>query len=79
MFEQERKLFQFNTEYLRQLLQGLEEERLWRAPATGVHPAGWILGHLAITMDYAIGLLGGSKVCPSLWGGLFGPRTSAFR
>ncbi len=76
MFEQERTLFGFNREYCRELRTGLSDETLWTSPSKGVHPAGWILGHLAIAFDYARSLLGGERKCPAPWHVMFGPGSS---
>lgn len=76
MFEQEAALLRFNTEYARQLLDGFPEARLWEPPSKGIHPAGWIVGHLATTLDMALGYFQLPGRAPATWRVLFGPGSS---
>ncbi len=40
-------------------------------PAPGINHPAWILGHLALTADYAATMLGGAGVCPAEWTAVF--------
>ena len=44
-------------------------------PAPGTKTAGWLVGHLAVTGDYARRLCGTETLCPKEWRALFNPGT----
>lgn len=73
MFERELTLYKFNLKYLRYLSADLEEADMGVAPFAGANPPVWILGHLAISTDFAGGLLGLEPVCPEEWRKPFAP------
>jgi hypothetical protein len=44
-------------------------------PVAGVKTAGWLVGHLAVTGDFARKLAGRPPLCPAEWRALFNPGT----
>jgi len=81
MLDNEVKINLFLMHYCRMLAGDIAEERLTEQPLPGVNHPAWIRGHLALTADFAAGLLGADKVLPAAWQPLFGPgsKTSASR
>lgn len=68
----------FMMEYLKLLTEDLSDDDLWPENAstqTG-NPAGWILGHLAVSTDYALRLCGQRFQCPKDWHRTFARGTS---
>lgn len=53
----------------------LDETHVALQPMAGVKTAGWLLGHLAVTGDFALRLCGHKPVCPPEWRALFNPGT----
>jgi hypothetical protein len=76
MFSQEIVLFRFMQGYLEKLLTDLSDEELGRALPGAVNPPIYVLGHLAISNDFTLGLLGQPTVCPQAWMEAFGPGSS---
>lgn len=65
------------------LVEAIPDEELTLQPVAGQvinHPA-WVLGHLAVSNDFAAESLGGQAVCPPAWAALFeqGTRPQADR
>ena len=81
MLASELKVNQFLVQYCRILVQDIADERLAEQPLPGVNHPAWILGHLAVTADRAIRVLGSSPELPTTWTPLFGPgsKLSAIR
>jgi hypothetical protein len=77
VLERELTLYKFNLNYLRLLAADLEEADLGQAPFPGANPPVWILGHLAVSTDYAGRLLGLRPQCPREWHAQFAPGTDA--
>ena len=57
-------------------LTGLEDVHRGLEPTPGVKTAGWLVGHLVITGDFARKLCGRSPLVPKEWRPLFSPGTS---
>ena len=57
------------------ILAGLGDLHLALEPEPGAKTAGWIIGHLAVTADFARRLCGRSPMCPAEWRALFNPGT----
>jgi len=57
------------------MLEGLRDEHLHLEPTRGNKTAGWILGHLCITGDFARRLCGRKSICPREWRSTFQPGT----
>ena len=55
---------------------GLDDTHRALLPQTGAKTAGWILGHLAVTGDFARKLCGRQPVCPKDWRAKFNPGTT---
>lgn len=52
---------------------GLDDTHLALEPAPGAKTAGWLVGHLAVTGDFARKLCGQRPLCPKEWRALFNP------
>ena len=57
------------------LTKGLDDTHRALEPVTGVKTAGWIVGHLAATGDYARKICGCAPICPKEWRAKFNPGT----
>lgn len=68
-----RTLYAFNHGYCRQLLSDISDEEMLLQPSKNVNPPAWLLGHLAICTDFALGILGEEKQLPEEWMAFFGP------
>ncbi len=68
--------FRFNLMYAQRLVDDVPDDK-WCAQPAGIpnHPA-WVIGHLAVTSDFALKSLGGSPACPEAWGELFANGTT---
>lgn len=51
----------------------LDDSHCALEPAPGVKTAGWLLGHLAVTGDFARRLCGRPPLCPREWRSAFNP------
>lgn len=76
MFEHARKLYAFQLGYLRLLVGDLDDARLAEQPVAGMNHAAWLLGHLAISTDFALAMLGREKACPETWHSTFAPGST---
>lgn len=77
MNEQLLQPYRFTLAYTESLMEGVSEEEMLLQPSDGVNPPAWLIGHLAVVNDMALGMLGAQGVCPAGWGELFGPGSSA--
>lgn len=57
-------------------LAGLDDSHLAVEPAAGAKTAGWLIGHLAVTGDFARRLCGRTALCPAEWRAAFNPGTT---
>ena len=57
-------------------LAGLGDEHRAVQPAEGSKTAGWLVGHLAVTGDFARRLCGRPPLCPAEWRVAFNPGTT---
>jgi hypothetical protein len=57
-------------------LTGLKDQHLGLEPTPGAKTAGWLLGHLVVTGDFARRLCGRPPLAPKEWRPLFAPGTS---
>ena len=57
----------------------LEDRHRALEPAPGAKTAGWLLGHLIVTGDFARKLCGLSPLAPREWRSLFAPGTTPSR
>jgi len=72
-----RTLYAFNQGYCRQLLEDISADEMLSQPAAGVNPPAWLLGHLAICTDFALGILDQEKQLPRPWLVYFGPGSKS--
>lgn len=57
------------------LFHGLTDAHCALEPMPGIKTAGWILGHLAVTGDFARKVCGRPTICPKEWRAMFNPGT----
>lgn len=76
MFTHEITLNQFLLDYFEGLIKDLPAESLAEQGGGVGHSALWILGHLAVTSDFGLAVLGGEMQCPKRWMVTFGPGSS---
>ncbi len=76
MFEQEITLFRFMHGYLERLLADWDEAYLTEPLPGAVNPPAYVLGHLAISNDFALQLLDQPRICPREWHVAFAPGSS---
>ena len=55
---------------------GLDDSHRAIEPQPGAKTAGWLLGHLCVTGDFARRLCGRKPLCPVEWRALFNPGTT---
>jgi hypothetical protein len=72
MFDTECNINRFLLGYAHTLVDGIADERLCEQPSPGVNHPAWILGHLALSGDGAVGVLGGQKLLAGDWTKQFG-------
>jgi DinB superfamily len=75
MFDRERTLYADMYGYARQLLADVPDEEFAEQPAPGLNHPAWTLGHLVISADYGLKLLGQSPTASEGWNALFFPGT----
>ncbi|MEM8945716.1 MAG: DinB family protein [Planctomycetota bacterium] len=68
-----RTLYAFNRNFCEQLLADIADDEMLVQPAANVNTPAWLLGHLAICTDFALGTLGQEKQLPRDWMVYFGP------
>lgn len=71
----EPRLFALMFDYTRRLTADVSDADLYKQPAPGMNPAGWLLGHLALSNDFALSIMGEATVCPAEWSQWFGPKS----
>ena len=77
MFERELTLFKFQLGYLKMVAADLDESAMTVAPFEGANPPVWILGHLAVSTDFAARMLGQPAACPRKWHVQFAPGSKS--
>jgi hypothetical protein len=63
----------FMLSQARPILDGLDDRHRALEPMPGTKTAGWLVGHLTFTGDYARRLCGRQPLCHASWGQRFGP------
>lgn len=71
-----RKLYALNLGYCERLLADVREDEMLQQPTAGVNPPAWLLGHLAICTDFALGIVGHEHRLPKPWMVFFGPGSA---
>ncbi len=64
--------FQFSVGYLKSMLEGIDNDQRAKQFFPEMNHPAWIVGHLAVTMEFASTLVGASYKSPEGWGELFG-------
>ncbi len=75
MFERELKVYALMLDYLKRLVADIDDGQIAKQPSPGINTPLWILGHLAISTDYAAQMLGGKPNCPKEWVEQYGPKS----
>jgi uncharacterized damage-inducible protein DinB len=75
MFDRERRLYADQYGYARQLTADIPDEEFAEEPVPGLNHPAWILGHLTVTADFGLHLLGEKPVAPEGWSAMFAPGT----
>jgi hypothetical protein len=57
------------------LADGLTDSHRHLQPTAGGKTAGWLIGHLSVTGDFARKLCGAKPICPAEWRAIFNPGT----
>jgi hypothetical protein len=73
MLETEITMNRFLVGYCRMLVDDVADERFAEQPLMGINHPAWTLGHLAVTAERGITILGGKPELPEEWWTLFGP------
>jgi hypothetical protein len=73
MFDRERLTYRATLHLLERLMDDVGDEELSAQPLPGMNPPRWILGHLAVTTDSCLQLLGCEPVLPNPWHQAFSP------
>jgi hypothetical protein len=76
MLERERKLYAVVLTLCRRMLADIADEEMTFQPAPGMNHPAWIIGHLAVTTDSAVKIVGGTPVCAEEWRAKFGPGST---
>lgn len=76
MLQTQIKLTRYLGNHFREITAALADADLRRSPAPGLGTPLWMLGHIAITNDSALALLGEAGPCPSEWHLWFGPGSN---
>lgn len=66
-------MYEMNLHLLRRLAADLTPAHMTERVGSTGHTPTWILGHLAVTEDFAAKLLGLDLACPAEWHKWFGP------
>ena len=79
MLEQQCRLYKFNLFLLEKMTEDISDSELSQQTAPGTNPPIWILGHLAVSTDYASKTLGIPTACPKAWHVDFGPGSTPLK
>ena|SRR5258708_6950218 len=69
-------LFRVSFAITKKAFGDIPEERMRAAPAPGMNPPVWILGHLCVAWDGALRLIGQKMMCPVDYRRQFGPGSN---
>lgn len=61
------------------IFDGLEDSHRALEPQLGLKTAGWLIGHLAVSGDFARYLCGRDPLCPRAWTTMFNPGTEPMK
>ena len=57
------------------MVEGLDDSHRHLQPTPAGKTAGWLIGHLSVTGDFARKLCGRPPICPAEWRAVFNPGT----
>jgi uncharacterized damage-inducible protein DinB len=72
MYERELKLFRFMCRYLQKVTADIADDDFRKTLPGLLNPPAHVVGHLAVTNDSLLKILGQATVCPPQWHQLFG-------
>ena len=73
MFDTELAVNNLLVRYAGRLTADISDERMAEQPVPGVNHPAWILGHLTVTAEHGLSILGAIEQTTAGWGELFGP------
>lgn len=73
MLESVLRLFRYNLCYADALVEDVPDEQMTEQPCQGFNHPAWILGHLVMSCEYTLSLLGIPGQAPAEWHGLYDP------
>ncbi len=72
MFDQERTLNNLMRHFAKALVKDIDDADMAREAFPGANHAAWVLGHIIVTTDGVVKLLGQAPTAPPEWNTLFG-------
>jgi hypothetical protein len=72
MFDQERTLNNLMRHFAKSLVKDIDDADMAREPFPAANHAAWVLGHIIVSTDGVVKLLGGEATTPEEWNALFG-------
>lgn len=73
MFENQLTVYRFMYGYGKKLLADIPEAQFKSGAFAGGNPPSWIVGHLTVSTDFILMILGQPTLLPKTWMVLFGP------
>jgi hypothetical protein len=72
-------IYRFMYRYGRQIIADLSEEQMKTPAFTGANPPSWIIGHLTVSADYGLKIMGQPMLAGKNWHVMFGPGSSPMK
>jgi hypothetical protein len=72
MFDQERTLNNLMRHFAKALVKDIDDADMAREAFGGANHAAWVLGHIIVSTDGVVKLLGREATAPAEWNALFG-------
>lgn len=72
-------IYRFMYRYGRQIIADLSEEQMKTPAFAGANPPSWIIGHLTVSADYALKIMGQPTLVAKNWHVMFGPGSSPMK
>jgi hypothetical protein len=79
MFDHQLTIFRFQYGYGQKLLADIPDSEFKKPVFPGANPPSWIVGHLAVAVDFVPMLLGQPTLCPKNWVVMFGPASDPMK
>ncbi len=73
MFQNDLTIFRFLDGYEKKILADMKEEQFKTPAFPDGNPPSWIVGHLAMSSDFIMMVLGKPTLLPKTWAVMFGP------